>query len=116
VTASGHPRAIYTRAIERGNLLVAEATLRAEIPRSTLGDLLELTALIAQKQPERFSRVAARWLVKYLEAVDEATIYDAAFIASNLQALGGRHHGNAMKALRDMAEQASGRKSKRGVA
>jgi hypothetical protein len=116
LTAQGHARAVFRRAIERGNLLVAETTLRAEIPRPTLGDLLELTALIASKQPERFSRVAARWLLKYLEAVDDATIYDAAFIASNLQALGGRHHANALTALRDMAEQASGRKSKRGAA
>jgi len=58
------------RAVEHGNVLVAEATLRAEIPSPTLGDLLELTALIAQKQPEWFSRVAARWLLKYLRAVD----------------------------------------------
>jgi hypothetical protein len=112
----GHPRAIFQRAIEHGNLLVAEATLRTEIPRPTLSDLLELTALIASKQPQRFSRVAARWLLKYLETLDDATIYDAAFIASNLQALGGRHHANALLALRNMAEQASGRKSKRGVA
>jgi hypothetical protein len=117
-TASGHRRAIYIRAIERGNLLVAEATLRAEIPRPTLSDLLELTALIAIKQPERFSRVAARWLLKYLETVDDATIYDAAFIASNLQALGGRQHASALTALRGMAEEATGRKPKpaRGVA
>jgi hypothetical protein len=70
LTSQGHPRAIFQRAIKRGNLLVAETTLRVEIPRPTLGDLLELTALIAQKQPEWFSRVAARWLLKYLRAVD----------------------------------------------
>ena len=74
MTAQGHPRAIYERAIECGNLLVAETTLLTEIPRPTLTDLLELTALIAIKQPQRFSRVAARWLLKYLEAVDDATI------------------------------------------
>jgi hypothetical protein len=28
VTAQGHPRAIFNRAIERGNLLVAETTAR----------------------------------------------------------------------------------------
>jgi hypothetical protein len=43
------------RAIEHGNLLVAEATLRAEIPRPTLSDLLELTALIAINQLGRRS-------------------------------------------------------------
>ena len=47
-------------AIERGNLLVAEATLRVGLPRPTLVDLLELTALIALKDSGRHSRVAAR--------------------------------------------------------
>ena len=115
MTAQGHPRAIFERAIERGNLLVAETTLRAEIPKPTLTDLLELTAQIAQKQPERFSRVAARWLLKYLQAVDDATIYDALFIATNLQALGGRQHANALTALRDIAEDSTRRKPLRGV-
>jgi hypothetical protein len=63
------PRTIFQRAIEHGNLTVAEATLRTEIPRPTL--VFALTALIAFKQPERYSRVAARWLLKYLEAVED---------------------------------------------
>jgi hypothetical protein len=73
VTASWHPRTIFERAAERHNLLVAESVLRTEIPRPTLRDLLELTAI---KDPGRFSRVAARWLFKYLEAVEGATIDD----------------------------------------
>jgi hypothetical protein len=60
LTASGHPRSIFECAIERKNLLVAETVLRAEIPRPTMRDLLEITALIAEKDPGRFSRVAAR--------------------------------------------------------
>ena len=116
MTAQGHPRAIFQRAIEHGNLLVAESTLRAEIPRPTLSDLLELTALIAQKQPERFSRVAARWLLKYLQAVDKATIYDAQFVAANLQALGGKQHANALTALRNLAEDSTRQDRTRGVA
>ena len=62
MTAEGHPRAIFQRAIERHNLAVAETVLRAEIPRPTLLDLLELTALIAQKDPGRRGRflVASR--------------------------------------------------------
>jgi hypothetical protein len=107
---------IFQRAIERGNLTVAEATLRAEIPRPTLVDLLELTALIAFKQPERSSRVAARWLLRYLEAVEDATIYDASFMTACLHALGGRHHEHALTALRDMSEQATTGGRGRGVA
>jgi hypothetical protein len=107
VTASGHPRAIFERAIQRHNLLVAETVLRTEIPRPTLRDLLELTALIAMKDPGRYSRVAARWLLKYLEAVEDATIDETSHITANLQALGGRQHEQALTALREIAGQRS---------
>jgi hypothetical protein len=116
MTAQGHPRVIFQRAIEHGNLVVAEGTLRTEIPRPTLVDLLDLTALIAFKQPERHARVAARWLLRYLQAVEDATIYDASFIAACLQGLGGGQHEHALSALRDMADVADRRRPRRGVA
>ncbi len=103
MTAQGQPRAIFQRAIERGNLLVAEQTLRAEIPRPTLLDLLELTALIAQKQPHRHARVAGRWLLKWLQHCDDATIDEAALATACLTALGGRHHEPALATLRRLA-------------
>jgi hypothetical protein len=103
MTAQGHPKATFQRAIDRGNLLVAEAVLRAEIPRPTLLDLLELTALIAQKDPRRHGRAAARWLQRWLEAAADATIEEAALVTVSLQALGGRHHGRALDALRGIA-------------
>jgi hypothetical protein len=106
-TTQGHPRAIFQRAIERGNLLVAETTLRGEIPRPTLLDLLELTALIAQKDPRRHGRVAARWLHRYLDVRDDATVDDIAYVAVSLQALGGPHHGSALAALRELAQAAT---------
>jgi hypothetical protein len=103
MSAQGQPRAIFQRAIERGNLLVAEQTLRTEIPRPTLADLLELTALIALKQPHRHARVAARWLLKWLQRCDDATIDEAALATSCLTALGGRHHESALTTLRQLA-------------
>lgn len=107
VTAQGNPRAIFTRAIERGNLLVAETVLRAEIPRPTLLDLLELTALIASKDPGRRGRVTARWLHRYLDARPETTIDDLTFAVAALQALGSAHHARALDALRSLAQTAS---------
>jgi hypothetical protein len=107
LTAQGSPRAIFERAIERGNVVLAETTLRAEIPRPTLVDLLELTALIALKEPHRHARVSARWLQRWLEAHSFATIYDVAYAASLLQALGGRHHEHALAALRALTEEIS---------
>jgi hypothetical protein len=76
-TAQGHPRAIFQRAIECGNLLVAQNTLR-EIGRVTLVEALQLTALIAVKDPRRHARVSARWLARSLEERDQATIDEAA--------------------------------------
>jgi hypothetical protein len=106
MTAQGHPHAIFRRAIERGNVTVAEATLRAEIPRPSLVDLLELTALIALKQPHRHARVAARWLQRWLDSHGDATIDDVSLAATALQALGSRHHARAFATLHAMAEEA----------
>ncbi len=115
MTAQGHPRATYQRAIERGNLLVAETILR-ELGRPTLLELLELVALIAFKAPERHSRVSARWLLRWLEQHDQATIEDAALATACLLALGGQRHQSALATLRDMAETASSGRDSRGVA
>jgi hypothetical protein len=49
-----------------------------------LPDALELTILIARKDPRRHPRVAARWLLRYLEEAPEATIGEAALAASCL--------------------------------
>ena len=43
MTAQGHPRAIFKRAIERGNVALAEATAR-ELGRLSLDEALALTA------------------------------------------------------------------------
>ena len=115
MTAQGHPRAIFHRAIERGNLLVAETTLR-ELGQPTLDELLELTILIAQRDPRRHARVSARWLLRYLEARDDATIDDAALVTACLVALGGNLHEEAATALRGMAKTATIRRKTNGVA
>jgi hypothetical protein len=45
--------------------------------------------LIASKDPRRHPRVAARWLLRYLEEDAETTIDEAALAASCLAALSG---------------------------
>jgi hypothetical protein len=57
-TSQGHPYTIFRWALERGNLMGAEATAK-ELPRLGLADALELTLLIARKEPRRHPRVAA---------------------------------------------------------
>ena len=63
--------------------------------RLTLVDPLELTALIALKDPARHSRVAVRWLQRWLDAFSDATIDDVGLAAVSLQALRSRHQSEA---------------------
>jgi hypothetical protein len=95
--------------------MVAETSARS-IGRLSLAESLDLTALIAQKDPRRRSRVAARWLLRYLEAADQALIEEAALVASALAVLGGPAHEEALSALREMTEKASRRPVSHGVA
>jgi hypothetical protein len=106
---------IFKRAIEKESLVIAEATAR-EVGRLTLLEALELTALIARKEPHRPPRVAARWLQRYLEEHPVATIGEATFVTTLLSALGTDAHAEAMQALRGMAERATRRQRPRGVA
>ena len=88
-TSQGHPRTIFRRALEHDNLVLAEVTAR-EIGPETIAEALELTALVARKQPERYGRFAARWLCRYLEEHEKATLEDVALLVSNLRSLATR--------------------------
>jgi hypothetical protein len=59
-------RRIFATAIERANIVMSEATAR-ELGRTSLEEALALIALFAEKEPERRSRFAARWLRRLLE-------------------------------------------------
>jgi hypothetical protein len=87
---------------------VAETTAR-EIGRVSLVESLALTALIARKDPRRRSRIAARWLLRYLESADQAGIEEAAMAATALAALGGAGHEQAHAALLAMVERVARR-------
>jgi hypothetical protein len=106
LTAQGHPRRIFATAIERGNVVVAEATAR-ELGRISLEEALALTALVAEKEPERRSRFAVRWLRRLLEEDETLTIEEATMAASCLSALGGPSHDEVYGTLAAMAERAT---------
>jgi hypothetical protein len=87
MTSQGHHRTVLRRALEHGNLLLAEVTPR-EVRVIDLGEVLELTALVALHDRSRLGRFAARWLERYLT---EVVPYDrrGAVRGSCLSALGG---------------------------
>jgi hypothetical protein len=105
VTQQANPRAIFQRAVEHGNLMLAEVTVR-ELGKVTLAESLALTALAAQKGSGRRSRYAVRWLRRLLEEDDNLTIDEAALAAVALAALGGRGHAEAHASLAALAERA----------
>ena len=114
-TSQGRPYGIFKKALQRGNRLAAEAAAK-ELPKISLGDALELTVLIARKDPRRHPQVAARWLLRFLEEHPETTIDEAAFAAYCLTALRGHAAADAAQALRAMAERATRRARARGPA
>jgi hypothetical protein len=77
--------------------MAAEATAK-ELPRLGLADALELTLLVARTDPRRHPRVAARWLLRYLEEDGKATIDELAFAASCLAAFTGNGYPEAAQA------------------
>jgi hypothetical protein len=66
--------------------MAAEAAAK-HLPQISLADALELTVMIARRDPRRLSRVAARWLLRFLEEHPTVTIEEAALAASSLAAL-----------------------------
>jgi hypothetical protein len=91
--------------------MVAEVTAR-ELGRITLGEALELTILIAQRDSRRHQRVAVRWLQRYIEEHPEATLEDAALASSCLTALTSRNSEDAAATLRAMSERAISRRTR----
>ena len=87
-----------------------------DLPQLSLADALELTVLVARKDPARHPRVAARWLLRWLEEDPHAMIDEAVLVASSLAALTGVAHEEAAQTLRAMAERATSRRRVRGVA
>jgi hypothetical protein len=101
VTAHGNPRTVFRRAIERDNLVAAELNARI-MGNLTLVAALELTALIALRDPSRRSRYAARWLTRWLAETPAATLEDATIVVAYLGALGGPRHAQVVAALRGL--------------
>src|SRR5438132_7302489 len=78
-TSQGHSYGIFQKALKRGNVLAAVAAAK-ELARLSLVDALELTLLIARKDPRRHQRAAARWLQRFLEEHPDATIEEAGWL------------------------------------
>ena len=70
-----------------------------ELGRISLAEALELTILIAKKEPQRLPRVAVRWLERYLQEC-EPTLANVALAVSALSALADEEPAEATRLLR----------------
>jgi hypothetical protein len=68
---------------------MARAAVAASPSAISLEESLALTVLVAQRDPERRSPFAGRWLLRLLEEDDQLTIEEIALDASALVGLGG---------------------------
>lgn len=92
---------MFRRAIERGNLVVADATARG-MGQISLEEALDLLALMGRFGDKRFDRAAVRWLQRLL---DERTVelVDVQIAAANLAALATARRASALDALRALS-------------
>ena len=72
----------------------------------TIAEALELTALVARKQPHRYGRFAARWLCLWLEEHEKATLEESRCWSRSLRSLTTpTDHAPALAILRKAARQ-----------
>ena len=98
MTAQAHPRAIFSRAIERGKSVAAEASAR-EIKRLTLEEALRLLFLYAEKEPIKYERAALRWLARYVSDGKAVSLLKAQLALSALAEIRAGEREAATKLL-----------------
>jgi hypothetical protein len=100
LTAQGHPRRIFAIAIERGNIVMAEATAR-ELGRISLEEALELAAY----EPAKLERAALRWSGPYLDEGKGVTLLKAQLALAALAELRAGEREAAAKLLTELARR-----------
>ena len=66
MTSRGHPYAEFKRALDRGNIWIAEAVAR-EMPQVSLEDALKLVHLYAERDSPKHEKAAMKWLRRDLD-------------------------------------------------
>src|SRR4051794_25794148 len=87
VGGKGSPHAHFQRAVERGNVIAAIAAARQLPQQIGLADALALCVLLAEADPERFTRAAARWHARYVFEVPCVGLEESQLVLAALAAL-----------------------------
>ena len=105
MTAQGHPRAIFKRAIERGNVVVAEASAREN--GLSLEEALQLVLLYTAYEPAKLERAALRWFGRFLDEGTGVSLLKAQLALAALGELRGREHERAAKLLTELSRRSA---------
>jgi len=76
----------FRRALDRGNVTEA-LSAASELGFVGLAEALELTLLLADKEPEKYERAAARWHVRFLHEVPNAGLRENQAVLALLSAI-----------------------------
>jgi DNA-binding GntR family transcriptional regulator len=100
MTAQGHPRVIFKRAIERGNVVAAGASAREFV--LSLEEALRLVLLYAAYEPAKVERAVLRWFVRYLDEGKGVTLLNAQMALAALAELRAGEPERAAKLLMEL--------------
>ena len=80
------PNAARSRALDRGNVTEA-LSAASELQFVALAEALELTLLLADKEPEKYDRAAARRHLRFLEEVPSSDLRESQAVLALLAAI-----------------------------
>jgi hypothetical protein len=106
VTAQGQPLIRFARAVEGGNVFLAELAAK-EAGYLPLREALTLVRLYAFTDSPKFERAAVRWLARLALETDDLTLADVQLAAGALAALPRREEA-ALRVLADLCRHSSG--------
>jgi hypothetical protein len=86
VTSQGTLRHQFQRALERGSPLDAISAAKA-MGGLSLGDALALCVVLADRDPARYPRAAARWVARFALEPSDVTLEETQLVAAALVAL-----------------------------
>ena len=96
--------AVFQHAVERRNLLSAEAAAR-ELGRLSLADALDFLLLLSEKDPARFDPAAARWHARFVLEGKRLRLADSQLLLGAVAGLARPAPVIALDTIRALAEQ-----------
>jgi hypothetical protein len=102
MTSQGSAYGRFQRAIRRRQLFHAELAAR-ELGHLSLSDALALALLIAEAEPQRWPRAAARWHARFVLEAQGIGLDESALAFAAVAALAGKHRALAAQTLQQLA-------------